>query len=142
MATVKGFDMFLAHFKGFEEQYVLIGGAACSVWLSHRDVEFRMTKDLDLVLVVESLVPAFTRRLWDFITVGGYRTCRLQNGRKDLARFLACFPAESPDWHAIRRSIGTDSPVPSDLLAHLRTVFGLHSSSPSALAPGFRPTSA
>lgn len=25
MARVKGLDLFLTHFKGFEEQYVLIG---------------------------------------------------------------------------------------------------------------------
>jgi hypothetical protein len=87
MAHVKGLDLFLSHFKGFEEQYVLIGGAACSVWLAHRDVDFRMTKDIDLVLIVEGLVPAFVERFWDFVNQGGYQVYRLQSGKRALYRF-------------------------------------------------------
>jgi hypothetical protein len=98
MAHVKGLDLFLAHFKGLEEQYVLIGGAACSVWLAHRDVDFRMTKDIDLVLIVEGLVPAFVQRFWDFVSEGGYQVYRLQSGKRALYRFdhpaQAGYPAQ------------------------------------------------
>jgi hypothetical protein len=98
MAHVKGLDLFLAHFKGLEEQYVLIGGAACSIWLAHRDVEFRMTKDIDLVLIVEGLLPEFVQRFWDFVNRGGYQVYRLQSGKRALYRFdhpaHAGFPAQ------------------------------------------------
>lgn len=98
MAHVKGLNLFVAHFKGLEEQYVLIGGAACSVWLAHRDVDFRMTKDIDLVLIVEGLVPAFVQRFWDFVSQGGYQVYRLQSGKKALYRFdhpaQAGYPAQ------------------------------------------------
>lgn len=87
MAHVKGLHLFLSHFKGLEEQFVLIGGAACSVWLAHRDVDFRMTKDIDLVLIVEGLTPAFVQRFWDFVNEGGYQVYRLRSGKRALYRF-------------------------------------------------------
>ena len=71
---VKGLHLFVDHFKGFEEAYILIGGAACDVWLSDRGLPFRVTKDLDLVLVVEAVAPAFFERFWAFIRDGQYRS--------------------------------------------------------------------
>ena len=68
---VGGLRRFTDHFRGFEDSYVLIGGAACDLWLSERGVPFRATKDLDLVLVVEALTPAFFEQFWAFIRDGG-----------------------------------------------------------------------
>ena len=31
---VKGIQRFVEHFKGLEHSYILIGGAACDLWLS------------------------------------------------------------------------------------------------------------
>ena len=48
---VIGVDRFRAHFAGHEHQYVLIGGAACELIMDEVGLDFRATKDLDIVLV-------------------------------------------------------------------------------------------
>ena len=63
---VNGIIIFREYFKGFEDQYVLIGGAACDIVFENRKAEFRMTKDLDMVLIVEALTPEFGDRFWQF----------------------------------------------------------------------------
>ncbi len=54
---VKGLDTFRNFFKGFEEQYVLIGGAACDILFASNEGQFGATRDLDMVLIVEALTP-------------------------------------------------------------------------------------
>lgn len=47
---VKGLDVFLEYFRDYTDQYVLIGGAACSVSYEEQGISFgRITKDLDKV---------------------------------------------------------------------------------------------
>lgn len=70
---VKGLDTFRNHFAGYEEQYVLIGGAACDIVFESNDASFRATRDLDMVLIVEALTPEFGEKLWEFIEIGRYR---------------------------------------------------------------------
>lgn len=52
---VEGLDRFAAHFSGFTDQYALIGGAACDLAMQAAAQPFRVTKDLDIVLCLESL---------------------------------------------------------------------------------------
>lgn len=52
-----GLDKFKEYFMGYQDQYVLIGGAACDIIFEEQDTAFRATKDLDLVLIVEALTP-------------------------------------------------------------------------------------
>lgn len=52
---VEGLERFKDHFKEFTEQYVLIGGAACDLYMEDAGLFFRATKDLDIVLCVEAL---------------------------------------------------------------------------------------
>ncbi len=49
--------------------------------------DFRATKDLDLVLIVEALTPEFGNKLWDFIVDGGYKNKVRSNGRPQFFRF-------------------------------------------------------
>jgi len=63
---------FREHFKGFEGAFVLIGGAACHEWFAAEGLEFRATKDLDMVLVIEVIDPAFVAALRKFVADGGY----------------------------------------------------------------------
>lgn len=46
---VKGLDTFRNYFADYEEQYVLIGGAACDIIFESNDATFRATRDLDMV---------------------------------------------------------------------------------------------
>jgi hypothetical protein len=70
---VKGIDKFRDYFKGYEGQYVLIGGAACDILFESNDSDFRVTRDLDMVLIIEALTAEFGEKLWDFIAEGQYR---------------------------------------------------------------------
>jgi formylmethanofuran dehydrogenase subunit E len=56
---VKGIDQFKAHFAGFADRYILIGGAACYLAMEEAGLDFRATKDLDIVLRVEALDSEF-----------------------------------------------------------------------------------
>ncbi|WP_029890490.1 hypothetical protein [Polycyclovorans algicola] len=69
---VRGLATFAAHFAGYEDQYVLIGGVATVLALEDAGLEARATKDLDIVLCVEALTADFGRQMWAFIEAGGY----------------------------------------------------------------------
>lgn len=84
---VVGMDRFRAHFAGAEHQYVLIGGAACELVMADAGLDFRATKDLDIVLLVEALDPAFAERFWAFVEEGGYQIRERSEGERILYRF-------------------------------------------------------
>jgi len=85
---VRGLDIFQEWFCGFEEQYVLIGGTAAHITLSQEGLEFRATKDLDIVLHVEAMTPEFGRRFWEFVKAGAYQRNEAETrSRPRLYRF-------------------------------------------------------
>ena len=84
---VKGLDTFKEYFKGYENQYVLIGGAACDIVFKSNDVVFRATRDLDMVLIVEALTPEFGDKFWAFIRDGKYRIKETNEGKPQFYRF-------------------------------------------------------
>jgi len=95
MATVKGLAQFQRHFAGFENEYVLIGGVACHLWFQENALNFRATKDLDVVLVSEALTPEFVKRFWLFIEAGRYATMERSDRTHKYYRFTN---AKEPDF--------------------------------------------
>jgi hypothetical protein len=85
---VVGLDRFKAQFAGFEAQYALIGGAACEVLMEQAGLGFRATKDLDIVLCVETMDAAFTRLFLEFVEAGGYEQRERSSGDKEFYRFI------------------------------------------------------
>lgn len=73
----KGLARFRDHFADYTDKYVLIGGSACELNLDEAGLEFRATKDLDIVLTVASLEPGFSAAFWNFVTDGGYEHARV-----------------------------------------------------------------
>jgi glutathionyl-hydroquinone reductase len=74
---VEGLQLFGQHFKAFSDQYVLIGGTACDLAFDRVGLDFRATKDLDIVLCVEALSRPFAQEFWSFVRAGGRRTMSL-----------------------------------------------------------------
>lgn len=69
---VRGLDLFREWFADHADQYILIGGTAASLTMEDAGLEFRATKDLDIVLHIEALKPAFGETFWKFVEAGGY----------------------------------------------------------------------
>lgn len=84
---VHGIDVFKTYFLNHTTQYVFIGGTACSILMSDLGVDFRATKDLDMVLIVEALDASFGKDFWRFIEDGGYENRQKSSGGKQFYRF-------------------------------------------------------
>jgi hypothetical protein len=84
---VTGLDLFREHFKNYTGQYVLIGGTACFILYDDAGMEFRATKDLDIVLCLEALSREFIITLKSFIEHGKYLVKMKSSGKKMFYRF-------------------------------------------------------
>lgn len=83
---VVGLDRWRAHFADYADRYVLVGGVACEQVMDEAGLGFRLTKDFDVVLLVELLDAAFAETFWAFIEAGGYERREKAEGGK-LYRF-------------------------------------------------------
>lgn len=70
---VAGIEKFREHFVGHEDQYAVIGGAACDLLFDSVGLPFRATKDIDMVLCVEVVDAAFGEAFKTFLDAGGYQ---------------------------------------------------------------------
>ena len=64
---------FKERFQGFEIQYVIIGGTACDLIMENEELSFRATKDVDIVLIVESITAEFGRLFWEYVKEAGIK---------------------------------------------------------------------
>ncbi len=95
MPIVAGIQKFREAMCGHEEEYVLIGGGACSILFDEIGESFRLTKDLDVVVIVDKCGPSFGRALWSLIHAGGYEVGRRSIGGCAYYRFV--LPRNSPN---------------------------------------------
>ena len=84
---VVGIDKFREYFAGHEDQYAIIGGAACDLLFDRVGLEFRATKDIDMVLCVEVVDAAFGETFKAFLEAGGYEARERSDGEREFYRF-------------------------------------------------------
>jgi hypothetical protein len=84
---VVGMNLFAEHFKSHTEQYILIGGSACDRYFEQKGIDYRVTKDLDIILIVEALTKEFIDRFWEFIKDGEYAIAE-KGSKKQFYRFV------------------------------------------------------
>jgi hypothetical protein len=84
---VAGIEKFREHFAGHEDQYAIIGGAACDLLFGAAGLDFRATKDIDMVLCVEVVDAAFGNAFKAFLDAGGYEARERSDGAKEFYRF-------------------------------------------------------
>lgn len=84
---IQGLDTFKTFFNGYEDRYTLIGGVACYLSMEDAGLDFRATKDLDIVLCAETLDAEFAQRFWDFVKVGEYEHQEKSTGDRQFYRF-------------------------------------------------------
>ncbi len=88
---VVGLDKFREYFAAHNDQYVIIGGAACDLLFTAAGLAYRATKDLDVVLCVEVVDAAFAATFAAFLDAGGYQAWSTYEGERKFFRF------EKPD---------------------------------------------
>lgn len=93
---VEGLAVFRDRFRGLDDCYVLIGGTACDLWMGERALDFRATKDLDMVLVVEALRPEFFQVFWQFVKDAGYEGFGSGQTPRNFYRFKKPAQADFP----------------------------------------------
>lgn len=93
---VRGLDFFRNYFKAHSDKYILIGGTACDLAMGRMDLDFRATKDLDIVLIIEALTSEFVNLLWSFIDEGGYQHRQKSTGKTEFYRFYEPAKEEFP----------------------------------------------
>jgi hypothetical protein len=93
---VRGFESFKSWFQGYEEQYTIIGGTACDILMAEEKLDFRATKDIDLVLILEAITPDFGARFWNYIVEGQYQHCNKSTGAPQFYRFSQPKSSEFP----------------------------------------------
>lgn len=84
---VTGIDSFKEWFKGSEEQYAIIGGTACDILMTEEGLDFRATKDIDLVLIIEAVDADFGKKFWEYVKQAGYEHCNKSSGVPQFYRF-------------------------------------------------------
>lgn len=84
---IRGLELFREHFAEYRKAFVLIGGVACHEWLATQGLEFRATKDMEMVLIVEALDSRFVKRFWEFIEAGKYQVREKAEDGRQLYRF-------------------------------------------------------
>jgi hypothetical protein len=116
---IRGLDLFREHFADYRKAFVLIGGVACHEWLSMQGLEFRATKDMDMVVFrIAATLP------------GEAGPAIPEAVREDLRKFLSAFPPENKEqWQAIHAGLettfGPRKIKPETLIEAIRKYFAL-----------------
>ena len=84
---VTGIESFKEWFSGSEEQYTIIGGTACDILMTEEGLDFRATKDIDLVLIIEAVDANFGKKFWEYVKQAGYEHCNKSSGVPQFYRF-------------------------------------------------------
>ena len=95
MPVVAGLEKFKEAMVGNEDNYVLIGGGACSILFDEAGAAFRATKDLDVVVITDGKQSSFGKAMWKLIREGGYNAGKRREGGCTYYRFS--LPDGSPN---------------------------------------------
>jgi len=94
MARPHGFNHFCDYLTGLEENYVIIGGGAASILMDDVGLEFRTTKDIDLVILARSR--ELNERILLYVKDGGYNSKETTDKLPRYYRFKNPVKAECP----------------------------------------------
>jgi hypothetical protein len=110
---VIGLDRFRDAFAGFEDRYAIIGGTACEAAFRTVGLDFRATKDIDVVLCLERLDPDFGRAVWSFVRDAQYESLEADENKRSFYRF------QRPKADGYPAMVELFSRVPDALAGHI-----------------------
>lgn len=93
---VAGVDSFKEHFRGYEDCYTIIGGTACDILMHEAALEFRATRDIDMILLIENRYEEFASVFWDYIKAGQYKCGWRNSDQPHFYRFTEPQAANYP----------------------------------------------
>lgn len=117
---VRGLDRFRDHFSEFRDRYVLIGGTACDLAMTDAGLAFRATRDLDIVLCIESLDRTFGESFWSFVRDAGYGQQETSTGAKNFYRFQRPTDSAYPEMVELFSRVPDAIIIPDD--SHLTPI--------------------
>jgi hypothetical protein len=117
---VRGLDLFRDRFRSFGDSYVIIGSSACSVAMEAAGLEFRSTKDLDIVLLAEALKPAFFAAFWEFVHNGKYEHMQRSTSKNTFYRFTN--PGDAAYPHMLELFSRVPDALDGKIIGHLTPV--------------------
>lgn len=84
---VQGIEKFRESFGDYNDCYVIIGGTACDIVMKEYGSDFRATKDIDLVMLVEAIDETFVSRFLSFVEEAEYDHIKKSSGERQFYRF-------------------------------------------------------
>lgn len=84
---MRGLDKFKEYFSKYDNYYVLIGGTACTILFDDAGLDFRATKDIDMVLIIEMVDISFGEVFWRFVKDGEYKNVYSGIENRNFYRF-------------------------------------------------------
>lgn len=94
---LKGINSFKEHFANYKDKYVVIGGTACSLLMSDTGIEFRATRDIDMIILIENQPNDFINKFWEYIKLGRYTNGSKSTGNPCFYRFYNPQEPNFPD---------------------------------------------
>lgn len=85
---VNGIGKIQEYFKGHEDSYCIIGGTACYLNFHELGLNFRATRDIDLVVITNNNDEAFIKQLIKLIDDGEYINKEKSGSKPQLYRFI------------------------------------------------------
>lgn len=105
---VTGINLFRDKFKNYTDCYTIIGGTACDILMTDADLDFRATRDIDMIILFEDRYQDFAKIFWEFVKEGGYRCGWKNSDDVHFYRFTEPTPgypsqielfSRKPDYH-------------------------------------------
>ena len=84
-------NSFRDTFRNYSDYYTLIGGTACMILMEEAGRDFRATKDVDMILIMEDGGKDFCETFWEYILQGKY-TCGWKDSGPHYYRFTDPMP--------------------------------------------------
>ena len=85
--NVNGLGIFAEKLGRYSDNFIIVGGTACSLEMNDAGIDFRTTNDIDMIVIVEELSANFGNAFWNFIKDGGYEFWK-SNDTAHFFRFL------------------------------------------------------
>lgn len=91
---VNGLEIFADKLKAYSDNFIIVGGTACSLKMNDAGINFRATNDIDMIVIVEDLSADFGKAFWRFINEGGYEFWKSE----ETTHFFRFFNPQNPSY--------------------------------------------